>query len=112
MPIICIRSSPSLLDEPLVQADAAFLASVERHLDTIMTVDEISILDAEHILLLKIVKSLFNDSKTDVRPYFKKVLRALSLFHPYILGLRSDMPIHILHASEATHFRLMLQHTL
>ena len=74
--------SPSLLDEPLVQADAALLASVERHLDTIMTVDEMLILDAEHILLLKIVQSLFNDSKTAFRPYFKKVLRAPSLFYP------------------------------
>ena len=80
--IIYICSPPSLLDEPLVQADAAFLASVERHLDTIMTVDEMSILDADHILLLKIVKSLFNDSKTAFRPYFKKVLPAPSLFHP------------------------------
>ena len=79
---LCICSSPSFLDEPLVQADAAFLASVERHLDTIMTGDEMSILDAEHILLLKIVKSLFNDSKTAFRPYFKKVLRTPSLFHP------------------------------
>ena len=81
--ILCICSSPSLLDEPLVQADAALLTSVERHLhDTIMTVDEMSILDADHILLLKIVKSLFNDSKTAFRPYFKKVLRTPSLFHP------------------------------
>ena len=80
--ILCICSPQYLLDEPLVQADAALLTSVERHLDTIMTVDEMSILDADHILLLKIVKSLFNDSKTAFRPYFKKVLRAPSLFHP------------------------------
>ena len=94
--ILCICSSHSL-DEPLVQADAELLASVERHLDTIMTVDEMSILDAEHILLLKIVKSLFNDSKTAFRPYFKKVLRApLSSIH---LALHTDMPIFILHAS-------------
>ena len=87
--ILCICSSHSFLDEPLVKADAALLASVEHHLDTIMTVDEMSILDAEHILLLKIVKSLFNDSKTAFRSYFKKVLHALLSPPVHLLALHS-----------------------
>ena len=99
--ILCICSSPSLLDEPLVQADAALLASVKRHLDTIMTVDKMSILDADRIMLLKIVKNLFNDSKTAFRPYFKKVLRAPLTYLSIYFTL-----------AEATHFLLMLLHTL
>ena len=94
-----VCSSPSLLDEPLVQSDAELLASVGSHLDTFMTVDEMSVIVSEHILLLKIVKSLFNDSKTAFRPYFKKVLRVPLSLPILLLSLHSTLPIHILHAS-------------
>ena len=62
------------LDEPMVHADAEFMASVERHLEDMLSLGSMSAMRTENLLFLKIAKSVFNESKTAVRPFFKKVM--------------------------------------